>query len=94
MAVLVGDPDRSAIDGVDLRPAARLDVLEHRRLAARGPEELPVEPDPLFGVEMDALECGELARLPCQRVTVAKDGSLFVSDDGSRSVWHVTYTGK
>jgi glucose/arabinose dehydrogenase len=27
-------------------------------------------------------------------VTVAKDGSLFVSDDGSRSIWHVTYTGK
>jgi glucose/arabinose dehydrogenase len=27
-------------------------------------------------------------------VTVAKDGSLFVTDDGSRSVWHVSYTGK
>ncbi|HEY3706568.1 MAG TPA: sorbosone dehydrogenase family protein [Terracidiphilus sp.] len=27
-------------------------------------------------------------------VTVAEDGSLFVSDDGSRSIWHVTYTGK
>jgi len=27
-------------------------------------------------------------------VTVGNDGSLFVSDDGSRSVWHVTYTGK
>ena len=27
-------------------------------------------------------------------VTVAKDGSLFVSDDGSGSIWHVTYTGK
>jgi glucose/arabinose dehydrogenase len=27
-------------------------------------------------------------------VTVANDGSLFVSDDGTRSVWHVTYTGK
>ena len=26
-------------------------------------------------------------------VTVAKDGSLFVTDDGSRSVWHVTYAG-
>jgi glucose/arabinose dehydrogenase len=26
-------------------------------------------------------------------VTVAKDGSLFVTDDGSRSVWHVTYVG-
>jgi glucose/arabinose dehydrogenase len=26
-------------------------------------------------------------------VTVANDGSLFVTDDGSRSVWHVTYTG-
>ena len=26
-------------------------------------------------------------------ITVAKDGSLFVTDDGSRSVWHVTYTG-
>ncbi len=26
-------------------------------------------------------------------VTVGKDGSLFVTDDGSRSVWHVTYTG-
>lgn len=27
-------------------------------------------------------------------VTVGADGSLFVVDDGSRSVWHVTYTGK
>jgi glucose/arabinose dehydrogenase len=27
-------------------------------------------------------------------VSVAKDGSLFVSDDGSRSIWHITYTGK
>jgi glucose/arabinose dehydrogenase len=27
-------------------------------------------------------------------VAVGNDGSLFVTDDGSRSVWHVTYTGK
>jgi len=27
-------------------------------------------------------------------VTVGKDGSLFVSDDGTRSIWHVVYTGK
>jgi glucose/arabinose dehydrogenase len=27
-------------------------------------------------------------------VSVAKDGSLFVSDDGSRSIWHVSYVGK
>jgi glucose/arabinose dehydrogenase len=27
-------------------------------------------------------------------VTVGNDGSLFVVDDGSRSVWHVTYDGK
>jgi len=27
-------------------------------------------------------------------VTVAKDGSLFVSDDGTNSIWHVIYTGK
>src|ERR1700677_1433673 len=27
-------------------------------------------------------------------VASANDGSLFVTDDGSRSVWHVTYTGK
>ena len=27
-------------------------------------------------------------------VTVGKDGSLFVSDDGTRSIWHVSYTGK
>jgi glucose/arabinose dehydrogenase len=27
-------------------------------------------------------------------VAVGKDGSLFVTDDGSRSVWHVTYVGK
>jgi glucose/arabinose dehydrogenase len=26
-------------------------------------------------------------------VSVAKDGSLFVSDDGSRSIWHVSYVG-
>jgi glucose/arabinose dehydrogenase len=27
-------------------------------------------------------------------VTVAHDGSLFVTDDGTKSVWHVIYTGK
>ena len=27
-------------------------------------------------------------------VAVAKDGSLFVTDDGTNSVWHVSYTGK
>jgi len=27
-------------------------------------------------------------------VAQAKDGSMFVSDDGSKSIWHVTYTGK
>jgi glucose/arabinose dehydrogenase len=27
-------------------------------------------------------------------VTVAADGSLFVTDDGSKSIWHVSYTGK
>jgi glucose/arabinose dehydrogenase len=27
-------------------------------------------------------------------VAVGKDGSLFVTDDGTRSVWHVIYTGK
>jgi glucose/arabinose dehydrogenase len=27
-------------------------------------------------------------------VAVAKDGSLFVTDDGTRTVWHVIYTGK
>lgn len=26
-------------------------------------------------------------------VTIANDGSMFVTDDGSRSVWHVTYEG-
>jgi len=26
-------------------------------------------------------------------VAVARDGSLFISDDGSKSVWHVIYTG-
>jgi glucose/arabinose dehydrogenase len=27
-------------------------------------------------------------------VTIGKDGSLFITDDGSRSVWHVTYEGE
>jgi glucose/arabinose dehydrogenase len=27
-------------------------------------------------------------------VAIAKDGGMFVTDDGSRSVWHVTYSGK
>ena len=27
-------------------------------------------------------------------VTVAKDGSLFVTDDGSNTIWRITYTGK
>ena len=26
-------------------------------------------------------------------VTVAKDGSLLVSDDGSNTIWRVAYTG-
>ena len=26
-------------------------------------------------------------------VAVGQDGSLFVTDDGSRSIWRVTYTG-
>ena len=26
-------------------------------------------------------------------VCIAKDGSMFVTDDGTRSVWHVTYEG-
>jgi glucose/arabinose dehydrogenase len=26
-------------------------------------------------------------------VAIGKDGSMFVTDDGSRSVWHVTYEG-
>jgi glucose/arabinose dehydrogenase len=27
-------------------------------------------------------------------VAIGKDGSMFVTDDGTRSVWHVTYIGK
>ena len=27
-------------------------------------------------------------------VAIAKDGSMFVTDDGSRSVWHVSYVGQ
>ena len=27
-------------------------------------------------------------------VTTAPDGSLLVSDDGSKSIWRVSYTGK
>ena len=27
-------------------------------------------------------------------VTVAADGALLVSDDGSNSIWRVSYTGK
>jgi glucose/arabinose dehydrogenase len=27
-------------------------------------------------------------------VTVGKDGSLFVTDDGSNTIWRVSYTGK
>ncbi|HEX3822128.1 MAG TPA: sorbosone dehydrogenase family protein [Candidatus Sulfotelmatobacter sp.] len=27
-------------------------------------------------------------------VAIGRDGSMFVTDDGSRSVWHVTYQGK
>lgn len=27
-------------------------------------------------------------------VTIANDGSMFVTDDGTRSVWHVSYVGK
>jgi glucose/arabinose dehydrogenase len=27
-------------------------------------------------------------------VAIAKDGSMFVTDDGTRSVWHITYSGK
>ena len=27
-------------------------------------------------------------------VTTANDGSILVTDDGSGSIWHITYTGK
>ena len=27
-------------------------------------------------------------------VAVGNDGSLFVSDDGSKTIWRVSYTGK
>jgi glucose/arabinose dehydrogenase len=27
-------------------------------------------------------------------VTLGRDGSLFVTDDGTNTVWHVIYTGK
>jgi len=27
-------------------------------------------------------------------ITVARDGSLLVTDDGSKSIWRITYTGK
>jgi hypothetical protein len=27
-------------------------------------------------------------------VVIAKDGSMFFTDDGSRSVWHVSYIGR
>jgi glucose/arabinose dehydrogenase len=27
-------------------------------------------------------------------VTIARDGSMFVTDDGTRSVWHITWEGK
>jgi len=27
-------------------------------------------------------------------VAVGKDGALYVSDDGSKSIWRVTYVGK
>jgi glucose/arabinose dehydrogenase len=27
-------------------------------------------------------------------IAVGRDGFLFVADDSSRSIWHVTYTGK
>lgn len=27
-------------------------------------------------------------------VAIGKDGSMFVTDDDSRSVWHITYEGK
>jgi glucose/arabinose dehydrogenase len=27
-------------------------------------------------------------------VTEGLDGSLFVTDDGSNSIWHIIYTGK
>jgi len=27
-------------------------------------------------------------------ITVAPDGSLLVTDDGSNSIWRISYTGK
>jgi glucose/arabinose dehydrogenase len=27
-------------------------------------------------------------------VAIAKDGSMYVTDDGSKSIWRVSYTGK
>jgi glucose/arabinose dehydrogenase len=27
-------------------------------------------------------------------ISVGKDGALYVTDDGSKTIWRVTYTGK
>ena len=39
----------------------------------------------------------DLTNVPWGRpvgVTVAPDGSLLVTDDGSKSIWRISYTGK
>jgi hypothetical protein len=57
----------------------------------------------VFSIVRYPRRCGLLFadELPAQKtvtdhagVTVAKDGSIFVTDDGSRSVGHVSYIGK
>ena len=58
---------------------------------------VPVEEDKATGVYEDfltgfVLPGGKVWGRPVG-VVVAKDGSLLVSDDGSNSIWRVTYTG-
>ena len=68
--------------------------------AARGGYEViaaPVESGHATGAYMDFLTgfvttAGQVWGRPVG-VTVGADGSLYVTDDGSRSVWRVTYTG-
>jgi glucose/arabinose dehydrogenase len=59
---------------------------------------IPLEKGKASGVYQDFLTgfmtpSGDLWGRPVA-VTVARDGSIYVTDDGSRSIWHVSYTGK
>jgi len=61
--VSVGNPERRAIDGLDLCPAARQDIAQHRCASPGMLQEVVKEPDALIFLKRDTFGDSETARL-------------------------------